>query len=481
MNGRIAITFDGVSKAFGDHDVLTDVSCTLAGGQIVAITGRNGSGKSTFLRLAGHLMRPSEGRVVVAVGDSPLTRDDLRCRIGLLAPELALSPELTGMENLAFFAGLRGKTLDSGENAALLERVGLAPEDAEKRVKSCSTGQRQRLALAVLLASDADLWLLDEPGANLDAAGREVVKREARAAAKRGALVLVATNDEEEAAWADEVVELPSTIKSRISSQPTSDTPPAASRPSSQGISDRIGAKASCACFPLGEGGFAPPKLQSATLHLLRRELVSALRSRSSLAVMALFAITALLALSMALGGTLLEPAPLAAMLWTLLFFASSMGLGGTFAADEAAGTLLALRVYGAGQAVLYGKTTFSFLMLLLLSVVLVPLFFVLLGATCAAPLLLLAALVLGLLGLAAAGTLLSALTAGAGDRAAGGLLPVLLLPVILPVFLPAVSLTQATLGGRETGLSMLIGMGLYDLLLLVGASLLFDSLWYED
>ena len=255
----------------------------------------------------------------------------------------------------------------------------------------------------------------------------------------------------------------PPTTKSRINSRPTSDTPPAASRPS-----------------PLWEGGL-DKATAFATLHLLRRELMTALRSRSSLAVMALFSVTALLALSMALGGTVLASAPLSAMLWALLFFASSMGLGGTFAADEAAGTLLTLRVYGVGQAVLYGKTAFSLLMLLLLAVVLVPLFFVLLDASCTLPLLLLATLVLGLLGLAAAGTLLSALTAGSEGRAAGGLLPVLLLPVILPVFLPAVSLTQAALGGHPAGLSLLVGMGLYDLLLLVGSSLLFDALWYED
>ena len=251
MKGRIAVTFEGVSKRFGDHAVLENISCTLTGGRIVAITGRNGSGKSTFLRLAGHLLRPSEGRVVVEETALPsptslsgghlpqsgrqvngLTRDGLRCRIGLLSPELALSPELTGLENLDFLAGLRGRTLADDEKAALLQRVGLAPEDARKRARACSTGQRQRLALAVLLASNADLWLLDEPGANLDEAGKETVRREARAAAKRGALVLVATNDAGEAAWADEVMELPSTIKSSISSRPASDTPPAASRPS---------------------------------------------------------------------------------------------------------------------------------------------------------------------------------------------------------------------------------------------------------
>ena len=196
---------------------------------------------------------------------------------------------------------------------------------------------------------------------------------------------------------------------------------------------------------------------------------------------MALFAVTALLALSMALGGAVLAPPLLSALLWVVLFFAASMGLGGAFSSDEASGTLLALRIYGASEAVLYGKTAFSFLMLLLLSIVLVPLFFVFLDATCAILLLFFATLTLGLFGLAAAGTLLAALTIGADGRQAGGLLPVLLLPVILPVFLPAILLTSAALGGRAAGLSMLVGIGLYDLLLLLGASLLFDHLWYED
>ena len=504
---RLAVAFDHVSKTFGTQDVLQDVSCTLTGGHIYAVTGANGSGKSTFLRLAGHLLRPSNGRIVVeettlpspasltgghlnreGISDrigaeapcvclpqrgrhnndaatTPLTRETLRRNLGLLSPELALSPELTGAEAIAFLLGLRGFTLTDEELHALLGRVGLKAEDAAKRTKSCSTGQRQRLALAVLIASNAKLWLLDEPGANLDAAGREVVRREARNAANHGALVLVATNDEQEAAWADEVITLGKTRTKEKAS------------PSGRGAERRRGG-----------AGHAVTKqhnisICASTLHLLRREATTALRSRSSLAIMALFAITALLALSMALGGAILEPPLLAALLWVLLFFAASMGLGGTFASDESSGALLALRVYGAGQAVLAGKTAFAFLTLVCLAIVLVPLFFVLLDAACVAPLLFALTLALGLLGLAGAGTLLSALTVGAAGRqtSASGLLPVLLLPVILPVFLPAISLTAATFGGREAGISLLVGMGLYDLLLIVGASLLFDSLWYED
>ena len=522
------VTFDDVTKVFGTQSVLKNISCTLVGGTIYAVTGANGSGKSTFLRLAGHLLRPSDGKVIVedtalpsptslAGGHLPqrgrrdklgianyLTREKLRCEIGLLSPELALSPELTGEEAISFLLGLRGITLTEAERTALLARVGLAPGDAKKRTKACSTGQRQRLALAVLIVSRARLWLLDEPGANLDAVGRDVVRKEARAAAERGAIVLVATNSDEEVAWADEVIALAEMVMQPKKPLPQGEVPSdsEAERVSKvrrnsiakRSIEERTNlpstkrsTDASMPTFDTPSGPSGQPPLRGgqkdAFLHLLRRELLSAFRSKSSLAVMALFAVTALLALSMALGGAVLEPPLLAALLWTLLFFAASMGLGGTFAGDEASGALLALRVYGAGQAVLAGKTAFAFLTLAALAIVLVPLFFVLLDATCAAPLLLLVTLVCGLAGLAGAGTLLSALTVGAAARQAnaGGLLPVLLLPVILPVCVPAISLTSAALGGRAAGLSMLVGMGLYDLLLIVGASLLFDSLWYED
>ena len=59
------VTFDDVTKVFGTQSVLKNISCTLVGGTIYAVTGANGSGKSTFLRLAGHLLRPSHGKVIV--------------------------------------------------------------------------------------------------------------------------------------------------------------------------------------------------------------------------------------------------------------------------------------------------------------------------------------------------------------------------------------------------------------------------------
>ena len=112
------------------------------------------------------------------------------------------------------------------------------------------------------------------------------------------------------------------------------------------------------------------------------------------------------------------------------------------------------------------------------LTSVFLPLFLILLDVSVARPLWFLAVTLLGVWGIAAAGTLTAALTAGAGVKS--GLFSVLLLPVILPVFLPAVSLTAAAFSGSGGGWGSLFGMALYDGLLSVGASVLFDYLWYE-
>ena len=169
----------------------------------------------------------------------------------------------------------------------------------------------------------------------------------------------------------------------------------------------------------------------------------------------------------------------LAALLWVLLFFSSMAGADRVFADEETAGTLTALRVYAPSQVVLFGKLLYEFLVLCVLSGFLLPFFMVFLGAETEQLFLLTATMAVGLWGIAAAGTLISALTVGASVRS--GLFSVLTLPVILPVFLPAIRLTEAAFGGTPAPLFFLGGIVLYDMILSVGASLLFDCLWYEE
>ncbi len=206
----IEIVFTDVGMAFGAHQLWQHLDAAISGG-VTAVTGANGSGKSTFLRLAARLLRPSAGEVVTRQDGQLLTAAAYSQLWGLDAPECQCYPELTAVENVRFAGSMRGRTLADDRIEECLQRVGLpqaAIRDERYYVRSFSTGMRQRLKLALLLAVDPAVWLLDEPGANLDASGRAMVLDIARTAARQGHIVLLATNEAKEAEAADELINL---------------------------------------------------------------------------------------------------------------------------------------------------------------------------------------------------------------------------------------------------------------------------------
>ena len=205
----VRITFEGVDLKFGGKEVFRSLEADMKSGSVTVVTGRNGSGKSTFLRLAARLLPPDRGRVTAEEAGKPLEREEYRSRIAMLSPEMKLYPRLTAEENLRFLAGLRGRTLHGDAVTDLWERVGLASSEVgEVFAGQLSTGMRQRVKFALLLASEAEVWMLDEPCANLDAGGTQMLMEEARRAASGGKLVLWATNALEEEEIGDEVIRL---------------------------------------------------------------------------------------------------------------------------------------------------------------------------------------------------------------------------------------------------------------------------------
>ena len=195
----MTIRFDAVTLAFGAHKIFDDLNLTLNGGKVIGVTGANGSGKSTLLKLAGKILQPDSGRVIF-----PNEK-----KIAAVSPEMKLYDGLTAAENLKFFARLRGKVLSDEDISTFGQRVGLDMETfGRERTENFSTGMRQRLKFAILLAVDADIWLLDEPTANLDDAGRENFFAEIQAA-KSDKIILLATNDTTEAQACDEIIRLP--------------------------------------------------------------------------------------------------------------------------------------------------------------------------------------------------------------------------------------------------------------------------------
>lgn len=144
------------------------------------VTGANGAGKTTLLRLLAGLLRPSEGT---------LERNASAMRF--LGHQLGLKEDLTVTENLAFAAELNGVGTVSVDTAIV--DVGL-DEARFQAVRTLSAGQRKRCALARLLISPAPLWLLDEPYANLDAQGVELVDRLLAEQIKRGGACVMSTH-----------------------------------------------------------------------------------------------------------------------------------------------------------------------------------------------------------------------------------------------------------------------------------------------
>ena len=205
----VRIMFEDVGLRFGEKEIFRSLDAELVSGRIAVVTGRNGSGKSTFLRLAARLAMPDTGRVTAEAEGKPLEKEAYRSRLAMVTPEMKLYPRLTAEENLRFLLGLRGKEISGESVGHLWRRVGLAPEEvAGAFAGQLSTGMRQRVKLAVLFALDADLWMLDEPCANLDAKGAQMLMGEVRQAASQGKLVLWATNTPGEEEIADEVIRL---------------------------------------------------------------------------------------------------------------------------------------------------------------------------------------------------------------------------------------------------------------------------------
>jgi heme exporter protein A len=149
------------------------VSLALAPGEVLHVSGPNGTGKTTLLRVLTGLLRPEQGTISWRGRSIIVARDEYQIALAYASHEPALKGDLTALENLRFLVGLRRRA-GADELRSCLQRTGvLACADLPARV--LSAGQRRRVALARVLACRAELWLLDEPFTNLDSAGASLV------------------------------------------------------------------------------------------------------------------------------------------------------------------------------------------------------------------------------------------------------------------------------------------------------------------
>jgi heme exporter protein A len=183
------LSLDRVHVWRGDRHVLRGVSLTLAPGELLHVSGPNGTGKTTLLRVACGLSRPEQGGVAWLGRPLASVRAEYQCALAYAAHEPALKGDLTPVENLRYMIGLR-RPIPMSEIRATLERTGVEA-CAELPVRVLSAGQRRRVVMARVLAARATLWMLDEPFTNLDVAGARLVSELLAMHVRSGGMALV--------------------------------------------------------------------------------------------------------------------------------------------------------------------------------------------------------------------------------------------------------------------------------------------------
>ena len=207
MADGIRISFSDVAKRYDMRVIFRAVSGGARPGEVLVLTGPNGSGKSTLLSILCGLLRPTRGEVLHEANGKVVVREAWRTHLGVVAPSMAVYEELDAMENLRFFARVRGLGRSDDLCREGLEAVGLDP-DRTTPVRGFSTGMAQRLKIAQALLHDPAVLVFDEPGSNLDPAGKDWLEEKVRDLAASGKTVLLATNDPREMEWGSRRVAL---------------------------------------------------------------------------------------------------------------------------------------------------------------------------------------------------------------------------------------------------------------------------------
>ena len=194
----LAVRLRSAVSLLGRFPALAGVDLDVPEGEILLVRGANGAGKTTLLRALAGLTPFTSGEAEVLGVDLRKDRKALRRRVALLGHATFLYDDLTVADNLRFSARAAGASPASANMA--MARLGLDGRLRDVPAAKLSAGQRRRVAVAAVVARRADLWLLDEPHAGLDAAGRDLLDGLVREAAAGGATVVLASHELDRAA-----------------------------------------------------------------------------------------------------------------------------------------------------------------------------------------------------------------------------------------------------------------------------------------
>lgn len=196
-NGNIMIQTVDLSKRYEDGVLALDkLNIEVRAGEIYAMLGGNGAGKTTAIHLFLNFIEPTSGEARIAGIATHKEPLEAKNKVAFVSENVSLYPSFTAIQNLDYFTRLGGRTdLERTDYEAVLQRVGLEREAFDKRLRGFSKGMRQKCGLAIAILKDAPAILLDEPTAGLDPkAGLEFI-RLLEGLREEGKAILMSTHD----------------------------------------------------------------------------------------------------------------------------------------------------------------------------------------------------------------------------------------------------------------------------------------------
>ncbi len=193
----LPIDVRNLSRYYGSVKAVDDISFSAQRGEIFGLLGHNGAGKTTTIRMLTGRTKPTSGTAHIAGYDIVSQLDQVKPIINLVFEDQNLYERMTGQDNLHFFADLYG--VPKSRVGELLDRVGLEPEARKRKVKTYSSGMKQRLLIARALINDPRILFLDEPTRGLDPSSARELRQIVREMSQQGTTVVLTTHYMEEA------------------------------------------------------------------------------------------------------------------------------------------------------------------------------------------------------------------------------------------------------------------------------------------
>ena len=184
-----------LSKSFGAVNALSDLNLSVQEGEILCLLGANGAGKTTTINLFLGFLEPSSGEALIDGVAAHRDPAGTKAKLGYIPEQVALYPQLSGLENLDYFLRLAGAKAKETELLASLEAAGLEHAAARRKAGTYSKGMRQKVGIGVALAKKAPVLLLDEPLSGLDPSAANGLCGSLRQLRDNGRAILMATHD----------------------------------------------------------------------------------------------------------------------------------------------------------------------------------------------------------------------------------------------------------------------------------------------